>query len=421
MTTALVIGGGVAGPVAAMALQRAGVEATVHEADPLAADDSGLFFTFQANGLDALRAVGAGALVPGFATTSMRFRSGSGKCLGEVGMGEPLADGTVGVTVRRADLHGALRDEALRRGIAVEYGHRLVDVVRTPTGVRAGFADGSHADADLLIGADGVHSRVREIIDPAAARARYVPVLNVGGQAPPMGTPARPGRYEMVFGRRAFFLYVVTPDGSIWWGANPPRRDEPVRGELKAVTTEQWRSQLLELFAPDRSPACAIIEATSGELAGWATYDMPSVRRWHRDRMIVIGDAAHATSPSSGQGASMAVEDAVEVARCLRDIPDVDAAFTVYEHLRRERVERVVAEGARWTNTKVAGPVGRVLRDAFMPRMLARAGRTGKSSSTWMHHHHITWDEPVGAMIASWARMRPDVAGKRAEPVIFER
>ena len=115
MTTALVIGSGVAGPVAAMALQRAGVEATVHEADPLAADDSGLFFTFQANGLDALRAVGAGALVPGFATTSMRFRSGSGKCLGEVGMGEPLADGTVGVTVRRADLHGALRDEALRR------------------------------------------------------------------------------------------------------------------------------------------------------------------------------------------------------------------------------------------------------------------------------------------------------------------
>jgi len=349
MRTAVVIGGGVAGPVAAMALRLAGLDAVVYEAYPDTADDVGAFLTLQVNGVDALRAVGVGDAVAGlgFRTPSMRFRSGSGKPLGEVSTGEPLPDGTVGITLRRADLYRALRDEARRRGIRVEHGRRLVDAVPTAGGVRATFADGGTADGDLLIGADGIRSRVRQLIDPDAAPARYVPVLNTGGYAPPQGVDVRPGHYEMIFGRRAFFLYAAAPDGTIWWGANPPQRDEPGPGELAAVTSEQWRDRLLELFAPDRTPACSIIACTPGPLTGWATYDLPSVRRWHRDRMIVIGDAAHATSPASGQGASMAIEDAVELGRCLRDLPEPAAAFAVYEGLRRQRVERVVAQGAR--------------------------------------------------------------------------
>jgi FAD-dependent urate hydroxylase len=396
MTTALVIGAGVAGPVAAMALQRAGVEATVHEAHPGTADDIGAFLTLQVNGVDALRAVGADAVVAGlgFPTASMRFRSGTGKLLGEVSTGAPLPDGTVGMTLRRSDLYRALCDEALRRGITIEHGRRLVDARPVPEGVRAEFSDGSTATADILVGADGIRSPVRQIIDPAAAAARYVPVLNIGGYAPPQDTGARPGEYEMVFGKRAFFGFLVAPDGAVWWFANPPRRDEPAPGELAAMTTGQWRSWLRELFAVDRTPAYAIIESTPGELVGWATYDLPSVRRWHRDRMIVIGDAAHATSPASGQGASMAIEDAVELGRCLRDLPDPDAAFAAYERLRRDRVEQVVAAGARSSNSKAAGPVGRVLRDAFMPMYLRKAG---KQAATWLHEYHIDWDAPVPA------------------------
>lgn len=406
MTTALVIGGGVAGPVAAMALQQAGIGATIYEAQSGPADDVGLFFTFQVNGIDALRAVGAGELVDGlgFATRTMRFRSGSGKSLGEVGLGEPLADGTVAVTLRRSELYRALRDEAVRRGIPIRHGHRLVNASRTPAGVHAEFADGSTADGDLLIGADGVQSRVRQIIDPGAAPARYMPLLNLGGYAPTQETLARPGEYEMVFGRRAFFLYAVAPDGAVWWGANPPRRAEPSRGELARISTGQWRSLLLELFADDRTPAHAIIESTPGELIGWATYDLPTVRRWHRDRMIVIGDAAHATSPSSGQGASLAVEDAVELARCLRDLPDVDTAFTTFESMRRARVERIVAEGAKWSNTKVAGSVQRVMRDALLPLMLKRVARAGSSSLAWVHRHHISWGESVHSGAGSVVR-----------------
>ncbi|WP_232664653.1 FAD-dependent oxidoreductase [Pseudonocardia sp. TRM90224] len=397
--TALVIGGGVAGPVAAMALQQAGVQATVYEAYPNSADDVGAFLTLQVNGIAALRAIGADHALDGigFATTSMRFRSGTGRYLGEVGIGEPLADGTVGITLRRADLYRALRDEALRRGVTIEYGKRLVDATGSASGVVAEFADGTTATADVLVGADGVRSRVRTLIDPGAPRARYVPLLNTGGYAPAHTAGLEPGTYEMIFGKKAFFGYAVAPDGTVWWFANPPRPAEPTAGELAAVTTDQWRTMLHELFAGDNTPARTIIDSTPGELAGWATYDMPPIPNWHGNRMVLVGDAAHATSPSSGQGASMAIEGAVELARCVRDHDDPAAAFEAYVRLRRERVERVVAAGARTSNQKTVGPVGRVLRDALMPIFLRRAAGKGSGSVAWLHRYEIDWDAPVAA------------------------
>jgi FAD-dependent urate hydroxylase len=403
MGTATVVGAGIAGPVAAIALQRAGFTPTVYEAREDTADEVGAFLTLQVNGIDALRTLGIGHVVAGlgFATPRMRFRSGSGKVLGEVSTGAPLSDGTVGVTLRRSDLYRALRDEAAARGIAIEHGRRLVDASPVPGGVRAEFDDGTTATADVLVGADGIRSRVRQVIDPSAAPARYVPVLNIGGFAPPQETGATPGEYEMVFGKRAFFGYAVAPGGAVWWFANPPQQTEPTPGELAAMTTDQWRERLRELFARDRTPACAIIGSTPGELVGWTTYDLPSVRRWYRDRMILIGDAAHATSPASGQGASMAIEDAVEMGRCLRDLPEPDAAFAAYERLRRDRVEQVVANGARSSNSKAAGPVARVLRDAILPIFLRRQGA---EAAAWLHGYHIDWGAPVQAEVTAACR-----------------
>ena len=373
---ALIVGGGIAGPVAAMALRRAGIEAVVYEAHAGGADDAGAFLTLASNGLDALRAIDAHhlALSEGFPTPRMEIRSGTGKHLGEVPNGGTLPDGTVSQTLKRADLYRALRDEAVRRGVRIEYGKRLVDAASAPDGgVAARFEDGTGVEGDLLIGADGVRSRTRRIIDPSAPGARYVPVLNVGGYARGVRVRAEPGTFRMVFGRRAFFGYAVHPSGEVWWFANPPRPYEPDRAELAAISTEVWREMLTDLFAGDASPAADVIRATPGRLAGWATYDLPSVPTWHRGAMIVIGDAAHATAPSSGQGASLAIEDAIVLARCLRDLPETGRAFAAYERLRRGRVERIVAHGARTSNSKAAGPVGRVLRDLMMPAILKHA------------------------------------------------
>lgn len=111
--------------------------------------------------------------------------------------------------------------------------------------------------------------------------------------------------------------------------------------------------------------------------------------------MIVIGDAAHTAAPSSGQGAAMVFEDAVQLARCLRDRPDVPAAFAAYERLRRERVERVVAQGKRTSGTKVAGPVGRLVRDLALPVIARRVARDDGASLAWLYDHHIDWAAPV--------------------------
>jgi FAD-dependent urate hydroxylase len=218
-------------------------------------------------------------------------------------------------------------------------------------------------------------------------------VLNIGGYARDVRVPAEPGTFRMVFGKRAFFGYAVHPSGEVWWFANPPRADEPTSAELAAISTEQWKKMLVDLFAGDDTPAVEIIRSTPGKLAGWATYDLPSVPTWTRGSMIVIGDAAHATAPSSGQGASMAIEDAVVLARCLRDLPEIEQALAAYERLRRARVERIVAHGARTSNSKAAGPVARALRDLMMPAILKRVADGG--SLAWMHDYHIDWDEKV--------------------------
>lgn len=386
--TALIIGGGIAGPVTAMALRRVGIEPVIFEAYGRGSDGVGAFLTLGVNGLAALEILGLRDTVEalGMATPEMKMIS-KGRELASL----PMA----ARTVSRAELYQALRDEAVRRGVAVEYGKRLTDAQVTPDGVQARFADGTTAEGDLLIGADGLRSATRTIIDPHAPRPRHIGLLNVGGYARGMGRPGEPGVAHMVFGRRCFFGYFVHPDGEVWWFANPPSRREPDRAELLAVTSEQWRARLVDLFRDDTGPMLDIIAATEEIFPGWNTYDFPRVPTWHNRRMVIIGDAAHATSPSSGQGASLAIEDALVLAKCLRDRPDTEQAFAAFQSLRRERVERVVKHGKRSGDGKAQGPVGAAIRDVMLPvfmRTMARRNTLG-----WMYDYRIAWDEPVRA------------------------
>ncbi|MEU8196813.1 FAD-dependent monooxygenase [Microbispora amethystogenes] len=384
---AIIIGGGIAGPVTAMALRRAGLDAEVFEAYDRGADGVGAFLTLAVNGLEALRVLDLHDLVRdlGMDTPVMEIRNARGRHLATVR--QPSR------TLKRADLYQALRDEAVRRGVRVHYGRRLVDAKVTGDGVRAVFADGSEAEGDLLVGADGLGSRTRALIDPHAPRPRYVGLLNTGGFADGVQVPGRPGASYFVFGRRCFFGYLIHPEGQVWWFANPPSRRELSPEELAAISPEQWRARLLHLFEGDAGPMREIIAATPHILPGWNTNDFPTVPKWFTDRMVIVGDAAHATSPSSGQGASMAAEDAVVLARCLRDVPDTRGAFAAFERLRRERVERVVAHGKRNGDGKAPGVAGAFVRDLFLPVALRRVEK--RDALAWLHDHRIAWDERV--------------------------
>jgi 2-polyprenyl-6-methoxyphenol hydroxylase-like FAD-dependent oxidoreductase len=393
----LIIGGGVAGTVAAMALQKAGFDPILFEAYERSGGLAhGVYLTIAVNGLDALRAIDAHHVVPaaGFPSGRMTFFSGSGKRLGSMAMGPTLPDGTVTHTLRRSDLYEGLYREAASRGMLIVHGKRLVDADLLPGGgVRARFDDGTTADGDLLIGADGVHSTTRRLIDPANPQPRYTGLGNTGGFTRTSGIDAKPGDYLMVWGRRCFFGYTIAPDGEIWWFANPPSRDESTGDDLRAMTTARLKTHLLDLLKVDRTPGAQIVASTTREFRLTNQYEVPTVRTWHNDTMVVIGDAAHAVSPSSGQGASLAAEDAVILAQCLRDASSLRLALQAYEQRRRARVERIVHWASGMNATKKQGLVARVLRDLILPFVLRKADDPREMTKlSWMFHHHIEWD-----------------------------
>ena len=399
MTTALIIGGGVAGPVSALSLMKAGIKSVVYEAYDRTADGIGANLVLAVNGYRALLELGVDHLAPGFDIPRYRYHLGNGKVLARVANGQPLEDGTVARAITRSDLYTTLRDEAIGRGIQIEFGKRLVHAEVTGDGVVAHFADGTEARGDVLIGADGAHSTVRRTIDPTATKLRFGGMVTTSGYAHGVDVPGEPGTEFMYLGKRSFFCYIHHTNGDIWWYAAPTWPAEPTPADLAAITPQEWRARLIELFEQDDSAAVDIINATDEITPPRPIYDLPHVAKWRNERMVVVGDACHAVSPSGGQGVSMAIEDAVELGRCLRDIPDIAAALERYEQIRRPRVEKVVAFGrAASKSIAVHGRYRRIARDLFLPIAFnQKAAEQDLANMSWLYSHRIDWDAPVTA------------------------
>ena len=281
----------------------------------------------------------------------------------------------------------------------IHHGKKLIRVDEHPDGITAHFADGSSAGADLLIGADGVHSIVRRQIDPQAPGARYLGLLGFEGLADdgiddPATASLEPGAMTFAFGRRAYYLYWKRPDGRIGWGANLPSPQYLSLKEARDVPADDWLQTLRTAYADDVPGARLAAETTCDTLqAVGGLHIMPQVPHWHRGRMVLVGDAVHAPSNSTGQGASLAMESAIELARCLRDLPDVPTAFAAYERLRRPRVEKIAARGARIGRAKAPGPVAQRMMRVLIPLMLKTMNLDKTMSAE--QRYTIDWDTPV--------------------------
>jgi 2-polyprenyl-6-methoxyphenol hydroxylase-like FAD-dependent oxidoreductase len=354
MTSVLIAGGGVGGLTVALALDKAGFEVAVYEAHPDADADIGAFLTLASNGLIALAQLDAARPVAevGFPLTTLRLTDDTGAEIAVRPMGEPADPLTRSRCLLRAELCAALRTETLRRGIGIHHGRRLVAAVEDATGVTARFADGETVRCALLVGADGLNSTVRGLIDPAAAPRRYAGQRVFYGYTADAPRSGRPATFEMVRGSAAAFGHAVSPDGETYWFARVTD-EELSAGEIAAGTAARWKAELLPLLRRDATPAADIVAATGDRLMATNAHHLPAVTRWHTRRMLIIGDAAHAASPATGQGASMAIEDAVVLAKALRDADTMEAALEAYEGLRRPRTDQNIAASARLTG---AGP-----------------------------------------------------------------
>ncbi len=392
--TALVIGGGIAGSVAAMALRKAGVQATVYEGRPSAADGVGAGLGLAPNGLNALATIDAADAVAaiGEPMRAIELQSWNGRRLATF----PSPPGLpVTRFVWRAELYRVLSELAAERGVPTVLGKRLAAVREEGEQVVAVFADGDEARADILIGADGIRSTTRALIDPGAPRPRHTGLMGFGGKLADTGLPGTDGTMVMSFGKRAFFGYQVYDDGSGGWFVNLPAAEPMSLAQVRAVGNQEWLRRMRAAFAADRSAAPRLLDRVEPDelMVVGSIHDIPRVPTWRRGRVVLVGDAAHATSPSSGQGASLAIESAVQLARCLRDLPH-EQAFAAYENMRRARVERIIALAARTNSEKAAGPVARLVRDAVLP-LAMRLAKPDKRA--WQTGYRVDWDAPVSA------------------------
>jgi 2-polyprenyl-6-methoxyphenol hydroxylase-like FAD-dependent oxidoreductase len=176
---------------------------------------------------------------------------------------------------------------------------------------------------------------------------------------------------HFTFGKRAFFGYHVSASGELYWFVKFPQKEAPAKGDVDLIVSKEWQARMLYLFREDLPLISEMIRAMQSTIIGSPIYDIATQPVWHQSPAVLVGDAIHAVSPNAGQGASLAGEDAMVLAKCLRDIPDQEQAFATYERLRRARVERMVRLGRGAGQGKVmTNPIQVWFRDLLAPVFL---------------------------------------------------
>jgi 2-polyprenyl-6-methoxyphenol hydroxylase-like FAD-dependent oxidoreductase len=352
---ALIIGGGIAGPVLALFLKEAGFCAQIFEATQRPSEAGGAL-GLAPNGMSVLAAAGVIEQVRDVSVTSSEwvFENQNGRPLARSNSGDPGRYGQAGVMITRAALQRVLVDRAQSEGIPVRYGKRLVHIDDKPNQpVVAHFSDGTRAEGDFIVGADGIGSQVRQAVMPDAPKPAYTGMMAPGGFSPCLDASVAPRsdqRVHFIFGQKAFFGYfnTVTPEGprTAWWStASAPLESKE---QMASISRAELQERLMCLHGHWADPVPQLIKSAT-EVLNLAIHDVPSLPTWSVGRTVLIGDAAHAVAPHSGQGASMALEDAIFLAKLLRESNGtaLGRVFAEFEQQRRPRTDKVIALGRR--------------------------------------------------------------------------
>lgn len=345
--TAVVAGGGIGGLAAAAALAGAGLEVTVVERAPSILDvGSGLML--YANGVRAADAIsarlGARVRADGHVTGPDDVRlllDSTGNVLSKepIGqVGERL--GAPQIPILRTALQTALLDEAVAMGASVRLALAVEGYAGAPDGrVTVRLSDGSAVTADLLVAADGIKSAVRRhMLDDGLPH--YRGYTSVRGRT--SGSPLYPQPF-VANGRGVQLFVAPVGGGAMYWAAKITAEAGvwPAMGRTAALAA------LLETLDGWHEPIVDLIRDADPDVAVTDIHDRDPAPTWLDGRVALLGDAAHPMVPAMGQGANMALEDAVVLAAALRDHDDVDIALKEYERQRIERTSAVVLHSRR--------------------------------------------------------------------------
>ena len=393
-----IVGGGIGGLVLALALRERGVSLEVYEqADELR--EIGAAVALSANGTRELRRLGVADQVEAVSVVPSALvirRWDTGEIIADHPIGR---DGVYEATfaapyygLHRVALLQALADALTGEGLNL--GRRCVGVEEYPAGAELRFADGTTATADIVIGADGVHSVIRPYV-AGNVRGRFSGTIGYRGlvaieDIPSLADPtplqfwAGPGRHLLHYaidgGRTINFLAVV---------------------RVPEWTNEAWMqpcavSDAVDAFAGWHPAVTEMIGAPETG-ARWALHDLKPLARWHTDRVVLIGDAAHAMVPHQGQGANQTIEDAVVLADCLTDARAADHPARALDQYAARRRKRTIA--VQWLSRRTADLMHLPDGPEIAPRDALFAGLY--SELAWIHSHDTQDDaehtSPIGA------------------------
>lgn len=336
MPEVIVVGGGIGGLTAAIALQRRGIDAQVYEAAP------------------ELRAVGAGITVPpnamqvlarlmladeiaatGVSLARLQVRDVRGRVLSDLDGAEATPRwGFPPIAIRRSELQRVLASALRPHSLHLD--KRLLSVTEGEGSVRVQFVDGSDAAGAILIGADGLHSTVRNRLFPRST-IRYAGQTCFRGLAETELPPdLRRAAWE-IWGGSIRFGFAPVSAGQVYWFA-------PIASPVGVVVPPHHVPALLrERFASFPAPIPALIAATPpGAIIQTDIFDLAPLRQWHSARVALLGDAAHATTPNLGQGGAQAIEDALALASRLAEHGLTTAALAQFQQARLPRARHIV-------------------------------------------------------------------------------
>lgn len=382
MAHALVIGGGVAGFATAMSLEKAGIGSTVFEARASKEAIEGSFLMVMRNGLDALAAIDARAAVKSasFPITDVEYRDSDNNILGVHRLGGDASDANRPHVMNRKELYRSLYEEFGERGGLTYFQKKLTRITRRQSAVTAHFADGTNVDGDFIVGADGIRSAVRGYLLPQDSRPSATGQVIAFGESDCSDRLDLLEKFYMVYGKRGFFGCTTVDRTTLWFA------QFATDGKNRNMSIESLRRKIADFYRDDETPSLRIIQKAK-KIQLSPMLDMSLPYSWFADDVVLVGDAAHAASPAAAQGASMALEDAVTLGKSLRDSDSREQAFENYEHVRRARIERLVAFSAAQAATQAR------------PERSNGSGRSSQfedpNDRDWLYSHHIEWSQPL--------------------------
>lgn len=329
-----IIGGGIGGLTTAIALRRYGFDAHVFEQAP-ALLDLGAAIALWPNAMRAFKHLDLSdkVLANAGVINEIRWLTPEGKTLNSVRITNPA---TPAVAVHRADLQRILLQSV--PSSVVKLGYSFLKQHHEPDSTTVSFTNSDSIDCRFLIGADGVHSDLRnEISDHDSLRFRgYIVWRGISSVVPQQISP---DVAMELHGRGKRFGIGPVGGGRVgWWAA----ANDSLENLIGKESAHDAHNELLELFQGWYSPVLDLIQATTTILRTEAS-DRPSTTTWGSGRMTLLGDAIHPTTPNLGQGGCMAIEDAVVLARCLEKHGLAESGLRAYERVRYSRTSAITA------------------------------------------------------------------------------